>query len=131
MVQDLTDVLCTAGKLNAVLPLVPFQCSSAISPSNFPPPHFPLSLFSSHCCSFSFSLFISMYIPSHILIPHPFLPLFFYHCLAPFTALSVFPLPRPLPQFSPCSLILIFPKKTSPSHDSILKAVTFSSIAID
>ena len=237
MVQDLTDVLCTAGKQSAVLPLVPFQFSSAISLSNLPPPHFPLSLFSSHCLSlilsltlfpfhlhlyplpyfntpsislsqfgllplpiyspatvpfpFSFyplphssSIFPFSLFPSHCFFLHPpptipfppsslfylpffsllffpvslfpatalyplqkfpfhfFLPpslysvpfficpffpfsLFPSHCLSPFTALSVILLPRPLPLFSPRSLILIFPKKTGPNHDSILKAVTF------
>ena len=142
MVQDLTDVFCTAGKRSAVLPLVPFQCSSAICP-----PIFPLSISLSLCspptASLSFSLslcslFISIYILSHVLIPRPFLPLslVYYHC--PFILLSPFHFPSPsipfhilLPLFFPFSL---FPSHcfflpSSPSHYSLFRGFNNSLVA--
>ena len=96
MVQDLTDVLCAAGKQSAVLPLVPFQFSSATS---FPLP-ISLSVCSLPTASFSFSLslcslFISIYILSHILISHPFLPLSLFYYLCPFILLPLFHFPSP------------------------------------
>ena len=88
MAQDLTDVLCTAGKQSVVLPLFPFHFHSPISPFSFLPPHFPLSLFSWQCpslifslplCSLSFPLYPFSY------LPHPFFPLslFSSHCSSP------------------------------------------------
>ena len=112
MVQDLTDVLCTAGKRSAVLPLFPFP------PPIFPllisfllcsPPTAPLSHFLSHSIPFS-SPSISPFIFASSIFPSQFvlLPL----------SLSVYPPPTvlfasslyPLPKF----LSSIFPSQPIP-----------------
>ena len=95
MVQGLTDVLCTAGKLSAVLSLFPFHFPSPIS-------HFSLTLFSSHCPALC-SLFISSFILIH----------FSLSVCSPLIAfLSPSSSPYPLPKF----LISIFPVSLFQSH---------------
>ena len=102
MEQDLTDVLCTAGKQSAVLPLFSFHFPSAR--------HFPLqfspSSFSSHSVflPLSLSLISSLTLfPFHLppyplpYLPHPFFPLslFSSHCLSPSILLPLFLFPPP------------------------------------
>ena len=117
MVQDLTDVLCTAGKQSAVLPLVPFQFSSAISLSNLPPPHFPLSLFSSHCLSLILSLTL---FPFHLhLYPLPYFN-------TPSISLSQFGL-LPLPIYSPATVPFPFSFYPLPHSSSIFPFSLFPS----
>ena len=153
MVQDSTDVLCTAGKQSLVLTLFPFHPShyppAIFASSIFPcqvvflplplslhslpflsPPFFALRLFFPHCPSFLFlplPLFSTpLFLNTVFIFPLP-LPLFLPVCsplLPPFPSFL-----RPL--LFPLSLILISPHNTSPSHGSVLKAVTFSPIVVD
>ena len=166
MVQDLPDVLCTAGKQSAVLSLFPFHFPSRFplpislsliplllhpSPtvtSHLPPQPFHSLPFSISVCSLLLPYvplpspnspfpFVSSLLYSLPVFTGPFFPysLFPSYSLSPFnpshsSLLSLFPLHRPLPLFSPLSPILIFPHNTSPSH-SVFKAAMFSSFVID
>ena len=101
MEQDLTDVLCTAGKKSAVLLLFPFHFLSPMSPSNSPllislslcsPSTAPLSRFLSHSVPFSSPrmsppISASSIFPSVCSPPIAHLPLSSFHC-----SLSLLPL---------------------------------------
>ena len=117
MVQDLTDVLCTAGKQNAVLLSLPFSFSPPISPSSFPSHSVLLPLPLSLVFSLVFSLTL---FPFHLpvcplqYLPRPF---FLQFVLLPLPISSVllplFPFPPPsslypLPKF----LSSIFPSQS-------------------